>query len=137
MSDKIIIKGLKAQCILGDYEWERKRPQTITLDVEMTCDCRPAALQDALGPGSVDYSQVAQKVLGLVETSSCRLIETLAERIAQLCLKQFPLEAVTVRLHKPSAVVKAKTVSVEICRQPWKGLSKEELLADTKIRMKG
>lgn len=117
MSDKIIIKGLRIQCVIGDYEWERKKPQPIVLDLELECDCRPAALKDVLGPGSVDYSQVVQAVLGLVETSACRLIETLAEQIAQLCLKSFPLEAVTVRLHKLAAVLKAEKVSVEICRR--------------------
>lgn len=117
MNDKIIIRGLKAQCIIGDYEWERKSPQVILLDLEMECNCRAAALQDVLGTSSVDYSQVTQEVLEFVETSSFHLIETLAESIAKRCLKQFPLEAITVRLAKPAAIRGAEMVSVEIYRQ--------------------
>ncbi|MBI4223931.1 MAG: dihydroneopterin aldolase [Deltaproteobacteria bacterium] len=117
MTDKIIIQGLKTQCVIGDYEWERKRPQAVILNLELECDCKPAGLKDALEAGMVDYSQVTEKVLGFIETSSFHLIEALAEQVAHLCLNNFDIQGIRLRLSKPAALRATETVSVEIYRR--------------------
>jgi len=114
--DKIIIKGLKTQCIIGDYDWERKNPQEIVLDLELETDLKRVAQRDGLTPDMLDYNHLAKEVLSFVEKSSFRLIETLAEAIASLCLKKFPMESVKVRLSKPNAIKEAEAAVVEIVR---------------------
>lgn len=114
--DKIIIQGLKTKCIIGDYDWERKRPQKIILDLELETDLERVAKKDELTPDMLDYSRLAKEVLHLVEKSSYRLIETLAEEIAKLCLKKFPIESVKITLAKPAAIKAAGAAIVEIYR---------------------
>lgn len=115
--DKIIIKGLKSKCVIGDYEWERKRPQRLVLDLEVEGDFSEAAQKDKLTPDLFDYNQLARDVLKLVEKSSYHLIETLAEAIAELALKKFPIEAITVRIAKPAAIKAAEAAIIEIQRR--------------------
>lgn len=115
--DKIIIKGLKAKCIIGDYEWERKRRQTIILDLELETDLSQACKKDILDANMLDYNRLAKEVLTFVEKSSFHLIETLAEAIAQLCVKKFPIKTIRLRLAKPAAIQAAEAAIIEICRQ--------------------
>ena len=114
--DKIIIKGLKTKCIIGDYDWERKRPQKIILDLELVADWEEACKKDVLDKNMLDYNQLAKDVLKFVEKNSYHLIETLAQAIADLCLNKFPVESVLVRLTKPSAIKAADAAIVEIKR---------------------
>ena len=114
--DKIIIKGLKTKCIIGDYDWERERRQKIILDLELETDLREASEADELNASMLDYNQLAKEVLKFVEKSSFHLIETLAEAIAKLCLEKFPIDAIRVRLEKPGAIKAADAAIIEICR---------------------
>lgn len=114
--DKIIIKGLKTKCIIGDYDWERKRPQKIILDFELETDLKRVAQKDELATDMLDYSRLAKEVLKFVEKSSYRLIETLAEGIANLCLKKFLVAGVRLRVAKPGAIKAAEAAIVEIYR---------------------
>lgn len=115
-ADKIIIQGLQCRCIIGDYVWERKRPQKIILDLEMETDLKKAAQKDILSKEMLDYNQVAKEVLKFVEQSSFHLIETLAEKIAALVLKKFPIKTLRLRLKKPSAIQVAEAAMIEIVR---------------------
>lgn len=115
--DKIIIKNLQCKCVIGDYAWERKRPQKIHIDVEVETNLGPASRQDKLDATMVDYNRLAKEVLLFVQNSSCHLIEALAEQVAQLCLEKFPVEAVKIRLAKPGAIRAADHAQVEIYRQ--------------------
>lgn len=115
--DKIIIKGLKTKCVIGDYEWERKRPQRIILDLELETDLSDACESDVLDKNMLNYNQLAKDILKFVEKSSYHLIETLAEAIANLCFEKFPVESVRVRLAKPAAIKAADAAIVEIYRE--------------------
>lgn len=115
--DKIIIKGLKTKCILGDYDWERKRRQTVVFDLELETNIQKASKKDQLDPTLLDYNKLAKEVLAFVEKSSFHLIEALAEAVANICLKKFPVTAVKVRLAKPAAIQAAESAIVEISRQ--------------------
>lgn len=117
MMDKIIIKGLKTKCVIGDYDWERKRPQKILLDLELETDVKPVALKDKLESNMLDYNRLAKEVLKCVEKSSYHLIETLAEAIACLCLDKFKVESCRVRVTKPLAIKAAEAAIVEIYRR--------------------
>ena len=66
--DRIYLRGLKCQCIIGFIDWERQVPQTVELDLEFPCDCARAAAQDAVAD-TVDYKQVAKRVLAFVDAN--------------------------------------------------------------------
>ena len=66
--DRIYLRGLKCQCIIGFIDWERQVPQTVVLDLEFPCDCARAAASDSVAE-TIDYKQVAKRVLAFVEGS--------------------------------------------------------------------
>lgn len=112
-NDRVLIRALKVPCILGVYEWERKRPRPVLIDLEF-----PPGGPTAGGSPvpAIDYARVAEEVRAHVGQSSCRLMEELAEEIASLCLARFPMGWIKVRLDKPGAIPDAETVVVEILR---------------------
>jgi dihydroneopterin aldolase len=114
--DRIYLRGLKCQCIIGFIDWERQVPQTVVLDLEFPCDCTRAALSDSVDH-TVDYKQVAKRVLAFVEGSKFRLIETLAHRLALALLKEFSLEWVKIDLNKPGAIRHSRDVGVSVMRR--------------------
>jgi hypothetical protein len=70
--DRIFLRGLTTECIIGFIDWERLTPQTIVIDLELPCDCARAARTDSVSD-TVDYKRVAKRVLGRVEVSSGRV----------------------------------------------------------------
>jgi 7,8-dihydroneopterin aldolase/epimerase/oxygenase len=114
--DRIYLRGLKSQCIIGFIEWERQVPQTVVLDLEFPCNCARAAASDSVSD-TVDYKQVAKRVLAFVGESSFLLIETLAHRLALLLLKEFSLEWIKIELSKPGAIRHSRDVGVTVMRR--------------------
>ena len=114
--DRIYLRGLKCQCIIGFIDWERQVPQTVELDLEFPCNCARAAVNDAVAD-TVDYKQVAKRVLAFVEGSKFLLIETLAHRLALALLQEFSLEWVRIDLSKPGAIRHSREVGVSITRR--------------------
>ena len=114
--DRIYLRGLKCQCIIGFIDWERQVPQTVVLDLEFPCDCARAAVRDSVAD-TVDYKQVAKRVLAYVEGSEFQLIEVLAHRLALMLLKEFPLEWIKIDLNKPGAIRHSRDVGVSLVRR--------------------
>jgi dihydroneopterin aldolase len=114
--DRIYLRGLKCQCIIGFIDWERQVPQTVVLDLEFPCDCARAAVRDSVAD-TVDYKQVAKRVLAYVEGSKFQLIEVLAHRLALMLLKEFPLEWIKIDLNKPGAIRHSRDVGVSLVRR--------------------
>ncbi len=96
--DRIFLRGLAVDCVIGFIEWERRIRQTVVIDLELPVDCRAAAVRDRV-EDTLDYKTVAKRVLAFVEESQFQLVETLAERIAQLILGEFALEWVRVSVN--------------------------------------
>jgi 7,8-dihydroneopterin aldolase/epimerase/oxygenase len=114
--DRIYLRGLKSQCIIGFIDWERQVPQTVVVDLEFPCDCTRAAASDSVSD-TVDYKQIAKRVLAFVGESKFLLIETLAHRLALLLLKEFSLEWVKIDLSKPGAIRHSRDVGVSVTRR--------------------
>jgi dihydroneopterin aldolase len=114
-SDRIFLRGLAIECIIGFIEWERRIKQTVVIDLELPVDCRRAALTDEVAE-TLDYKQVAKRVIAFVSDSQFKLVETLAERIAMLILHEFGIPWVRVGLNKPGAIRGSKDVGVLIER---------------------
>lgn len=102
--DRVALRGLKGRGHHGVYPREREEGQTFIVDLVLGLDTRPAAADDDLAK-TVHYGIVAEEVVGVIEGEPVNLIETLAERIAQTCLKHDGVEEVEVCLHKPDAPI--------------------------------
>jgi dihydroneopterin aldolase len=113
--DRIFLRGLTAECIIGFIDWERRVKQTVVVDLELPVDCGRAAVSDDVAD-TVDYKRVAKRVLAFIEASEFKLVESLAHRLALLLLEEFELEWVRVSLNKPGAIRNSRDVGVVIER---------------------
>ncbi len=114
-SDCIHIRDLALRCIIGILPEERRERQDVIINITLECDTRPAACTDDIRD-AVDYKKIKRAVLKMVEASEFHLIETLAERIAEICLAHPKVAAVRVSVDKPGALRFARSVAVEIER---------------------
>jgi dihydroneopterin aldolase len=113
--DKVFIEGLEIPTVIGIYDWERKIRQPLVFDVELGFDNRVPAASDAIAD-TLDYKAVSKRLIAFVSESSFQLVETLAERCAELILAEFPVRHLRIKLSKPGAVRGAKAVGVIIER---------------------
>lgn len=113
--DIIFLKDLKAECVIGVWDWERQIRQRVSIDLEMGTDIQRAATSDALDD-TLNYKAVAKRVIAFVEASEFQLIETLAEQIAGLLREEFNIPWCRVTLDKGGAVRGSRSVGVVIER---------------------
>ena len=116
--DKISLIGVAFSCNIGVTEEERSEKQPIIFDFDFFCDTKKAAQSDDLS-NSIDYRDIHALVKSLVEETEYNLIERMANTVADEIMNNFPLERVTVRLHKPEAMKKRDTqdVVIEVTRE--------------------
>lgn len=112
MPDIIYIHGLKVDAQIGLYEWEQRIRQTLTFDLDLTV-MEPFNFNGEL---SVDYGQVAARVTDFVSKGSFILIETLAEEITALILREFKVKNVRLKVSKLAIIPNAREVGVIIER---------------------
>lgn len=115
--DEITITGLTANAFHGVLESERVAGQVFIIDVTVYLPLGAAARTDDLGL-TVHYGELAEEVVAAVESDPVDLIETVAERVAQVVLAHPAAEFTKVTIHKPSApiAVPFDDVSVTITR---------------------
>ncbi|MEP6388332.1 MAG: dihydroneopterin aldolase [Halioglobus sp.] len=113
--DRVYIKGLKTDAVIGVYEWEREIRQTLVLDLTLASNNRKAAATDGIAE-AVDYDAISKRVLAYVQASEFQLIETLAERVAEIVLAEFNIPWLRLQVGKPGAVADADDVGVIIER---------------------
>lgn len=123
--DIIYLNDLKIDTVIGIYDWERRVKQTISLDLEMATDIRKAAASDSI-EDTLNYKAVAKRLIQFVGESQFQLVETLAERVAEIILTEFDVPWVRVRLNKKGAVRYAGDVGVVIQRSAGSGTSHSE-----------
>jgi len=114
-SDRLFLRGLAIECIIGFIEWERHVKQTVVLDLELPIDCRAAEATDEVAD-TLDYKRLAKRVIAFVESSQFKLVETLAHRTAMLVLEEFGVASVRLTLNKPGAIRGSRDVGVTIER---------------------
>ena len=113
--DKIFLKELTTETVIGIFDWEREVKQTVAIDLEMSADIRRAARSDSI-QDTLNYKAVAKRLLAFIQGSRFQLVETLAEEVARVVLTEFPVEWVKVTLHKPGAIRFSRDVGVMIER---------------------
>jgi dihydroneopterin aldolase len=104
MSDRIILRGLSVFGYHGVYPEERLEGQDFVIDVELEMDTRLAATSDDVA-NTVHYGELAQALAAAVAGEPVDLLETLAARLAEVCLADGRVEAATVTVHKPQAPI--------------------------------
>ena len=116
--DRITVHGLTGHGHHGVHPFEREQGQTFRVDAALELDTAPAAAGDDLTL-TVNYAELSQRLHALVTGEPVDLIETLAQRLADVCLAYEPVQAVEITVHKPDADlgVPADDVTVAIRRQ--------------------
>ena len=100
--DRISLEGLRVFARHGVHEYERRDGQEFVIDAVLWVDTRAAAASDDLSL-TVDYGAVADRLVKLAGEPPVRLIETLAQRLADGCLLETGVEEVEITVHKPHA----------------------------------
>ena len=113
--DIVYIRELEIRTIIGIYDWEREQQQIVSLDLEMGSDIAKAAATDTI-ENALDYKAVAKRLINFIESSEFYLVETMAEQVTEIVLKEFNVPWVKLRLGKPGAVTGSKDVGVIIER---------------------
>ena len=113
--DIVFIEDLRVETTIGIYDWERQIKQTLAIDIEMATDIRPAAASDDIDK-TLNYKAVAKSVQSFVEESEFLLVETLAEKLAELIMNEYDVPWLKLTLHKLGAVSGSRSVGVKIER---------------------
>lgn len=122
--DIIYINDLRIETVIGVYAWERQLKQVVIFDLELGTDIRKAALTDSVA-NTLNYKDVAKRVMAFVTDSRYQLVESLAEAVAELIIKEFDIPWLRLRLNKQGAVRGVRDVGVIIERgrreESWHG----------------
>jgi dihydroneopterin aldolase len=113
--DIIYLHGLVANAQIGVWEWEKQITQQLTIDVDMGADIRIAAASDRL-QDTLNYKEVAKRIIGFVEENHFDLVEALAEHIADILLDEFGIPWCRIKLNKKGAINGGRDVGVIIER---------------------
>lgn len=114
--DKVLIERLQIQAVVGVFEWERQIEQPLLVDVCLSVDTRQAALTDEL-QYAVNYQAVSERIRAVIQARQAKLIETLANLVAETILAEFHLvQHVSLTIRKPLAVTQTAAVGVSIER---------------------
>ena len=113
MSDELAIHGIECFGHHGVFASERRDGQTFVIDLALGIDSTPAAATDDLRD-TVDYGSLVDQVKAAVEKDPVDLIETLAQRIADICLLDSRVQWSRVTVHKPDAPIDAKFSDVAL-----------------------
>ncbi|MDA1132346.1 MAG: dihydroneopterin aldolase [Proteobacteria bacterium] len=110
---RVVVRGLALDARIGAYARERNGPQPVRIDLVL--EVAPGPLSDDLA-AAVSYDDVIAAIRRLVAGAHIQLAETLAERIADVCLADPRVKAATVRVEKPDAVADAAGVGAEVVK---------------------
>jgi dihydroneopterin aldolase len=104
VTDHIILTGLRVRGFHGVFDFERRDGQDFVVDVDLELDLAPAAASDKVAD-TVHYGELAGALSEVIAGEPVDLIETLADRLAGVCLADPRVAAATVTVHKPGAPI--------------------------------
>ena len=113
--DVIFINDLRVDMLIGVYDWERKVPQTVQLDLEVGIPGSGRPRSDKIGE-TLDYSKIVGRVTASLKENRFLLVERLAEHIAQLVMAEFKAPWIKVSVTKLAALKDVKRVGITIER---------------------
>jgi len=111
----VFVRDLNVDAVIGVHRHEKVKPQPVLINIDLTVREDAGPLEDKLA-NVYDYEVIVEGVRAIIAEGHVRLVETLAERIAQFCLEDRRVLAARVRIEKLSAIAGARSVGVEIER---------------------
>jgi dihydroneopterin aldolase len=111
--DELSIVGIECFAHHGVFEHERRDGQVFVIDLVLGVDTQRAATSDDLHD-TVDYGSLVAHVKAAVESDPVDLIETVAQRISDVCLLDDRVEWARVTVHKPGAPIDAVFADVAL-----------------------
>ena len=114
--DTIFIHELRAAAWIGIYEWEKLSPQTLDFNLDIGLDTHQAGESDNIRD-TVDYGKVVERILSDLKDQHFKLLEALAEHIAQVILHDFKAQWVKISVAKINHMRGVKMVGVTIARR--------------------
>jgi dihydroneopterin aldolase len=113
VTDHIALTGLRVRGHHGVFDFERAAGQDFVVDVVLELDLAPAAASDDVAD-TVHYGELAGRLAAVVGGEPVNLIETLAQRLADVCLDDARVHAATVTVHKPQAPIPLEFADVAV-----------------------
>jgi 7,8-dihydroneopterin aldolase/epimerase/oxygenase len=113
MTDRIELSGLRVRGRHGVFDYERRDGQEFVVDVALELDVSMAAASDDL-VDTVDYGALAQGLANVIAGEPVNLLESLAERLAAVCLADGRVAVATVTVHKPQAPIPVAFADVAV-----------------------
>ena len=113
--DTIFLHGLKVECVIGIWEWERRITQTLIFDLDIGFHTTVAAHSGKI-EDTLSYREVAKRVTAYAQEARANLVETLAQGVAEILFEEFGVPWCKVRVNKRGAVTGATDVGVVIER---------------------
>ena len=114
-SSQLFIKGLRLNVVIGVHDDERVAAQSLIVDLTLDYQDPAATASDDIGD-AIDYSEVAARVDQLATEGRYRLVEALAEAIAEMLLTTYPVAQAEVQIAKPRAITQADAAGVRVTR---------------------
>ncbi|AAQ61351.1 dihydroneopterin aldolase [Chromobacterium violaceum] len=113
--DIIFLREVRADTVIGVYDWERKAAQTIEIDLEIGIPSDTPCHSDDIGD-TIHYGVVVERLRQSLEEQHFLLLEALAEHIAQMVREEFGAPWVRVAVTKLGILPGVKRVGVQIER---------------------
>ena len=113
MTDRIALTGLRVRGRHGVYEFERSAGQEFVVDVVLELDLSAAAESDDVAD-TIHYGELSDRIVDVVGGEPVSLIETLAQRVMDVCLADPRVRAATVTVHKPQAPIAHEFTDVAV-----------------------
>jgi len=115
MNDRLSLRGLAVETLIGVYDWEKTVPQRLTFDLILPMDAARGAQDDALSD-ALDYGALAEQIRAFCDEEHFQLIETLAERLCTRLLANFDLSWLELTVHKPGAIAACDDIALTLRR---------------------
>ena len=113
--DKVLIRGLTVETVIGVFDWEKKVRQPLIFDLTMDWDITQAADTDDLAY-ALNYAAVSDRVIEFVQANQYDLLERLLVQLAETLRTEFSIPKIKIRVEKPAVAPNAIAVGLEIER---------------------
>ena len=116
MSDKIIIRDLKVEGIIGTKPEEQQKPQEVLVNAILKTDLRKPGFTDLL-PDTTDYEALSNRICEVIQNNKRQTVEALATDIVRALLENKRIKEVSLQLEKPQALPNTRSVGIRIKRE--------------------
>lgn len=111
------IHGIKLTATIGVYDWERKQPQPLVINLDLTIPHTAEAFQEDKLEGTIDYAAVVEDLKSWLANHECKLLEFLAEQMSQRFFNNYPLiQSLKIEIFKPNILAEAAMAAIYIER---------------------